>query len=74
MDVFHFVEFGQLRHLHHTVDTYSGLQWTTALSSEKADSVITHLLEVMPIMEQLYKLRLTMPSIYLCKMKQFFAY
>jgi hypothetical protein len=27
--------------------TYSGFQWATALTSEKADSVIMHLLEVM---------------------------
>lgn len=31
----------------HTTDTYSGFQWATALSSEKAESVITRLLEVM---------------------------
>ncbi|KAL6062885.1 hypothetical protein STEG23_004248 [Scotinomys teguina] len=50
MDVFHFAEFGKLKYVHHTIDTYSGFQWATALSSEKADSVITHLLEVMAIM------------------------
>ena len=49
MNVFHFVEFGKLKYVHHTIDTYSGFQWATALSSEKADSVITHLLEVMAI-------------------------
>ena len=32
------------------IDMYSGFQWATTLSSEKADSVITHLLEVMTIM------------------------
>jgi hypothetical protein len=31
----------------HTIVTYSRFQWATALSSEKADAVITHLLEVM---------------------------
>ena len=50
MDVFHFTEFGKLRYVHHSVDMFSGLQWATALSSVKADSVITHLLEVMAIM------------------------
>ncbi|KAL6038262.1 hypothetical protein STEG23_034935 [Scotinomys teguina] len=50
IDVFHFAEFGKLKYVHHTIDTYSGFQWATALSSEKADSVITHLLEVMAIM------------------------
>lgn len=33
--------------LHHTIDIYSEFQWATALSPEKTDSVITHLLEVM---------------------------
>ena len=47
MDVFHFVEFGKLKYVHHTIDTFSGFQWATALSSEKADS----LLEVMAIMD-----------------------
>ena len=50
MDVFHFTEFGNLRYVHHTIDTFSGFQWATALSSEKADSVIIPLLEVMAIM------------------------
>ncbi|KAL6092317.1 hypothetical protein STEG23_003249, partial [Scotinomys teguina] len=50
VDVFHFAEFGKLKYVHHTIDTYSGFQWATALSSEKADSVITHLLEVIAIM------------------------
>ncbi|ERE69715.1 sorting nexin-6-like protein [Cricetulus griseus] len=45
MDVFHFAEFGNLKYVHHTIDTFSGFQWATALNSEKADSVITHLLE-----------------------------
>ena len=49
MDVFYFTEFGKLKYVHHTIDTYSGLQWATALYSEMADSVITHLLEVMAI-------------------------
>ena len=49
MDVFHFVEFGKLKYAHHITDTYSGFQWAIALSSEKTDSVITHLLEVMAI-------------------------
>ena len=47
MDVFHFTEFGKLKYVHHTTDTYSGSQQETALSSEKADSVTMHLLEVM---------------------------
>ena len=50
MDVFHFPEFCKLKYVHHTIDNYSEFQWATALASEKADSVITHLLEVMDIL------------------------
>ena len=53
MDVFYFTEFGKLKYIHHTIDIYSGFHWTIsekALISEKADSVITNLLEVMAIM------------------------
>ena len=50
MDVFHFREVGKLKYVHHTIDTYSGFQWATTFSSEKAHSVITHLLEVIAIM------------------------
>lgn len=48
--LFHCVEFEKLKFIHLTIDTYSGFQWATAFSSEKVDSVITHLLEVMAIM------------------------
>lgn len=57
MDVFHFIEFGKLRYVHHTIDTYSGFQWTTALASEKADSVITHLLDVVAMMGILIQIK-----------------
>ncbi|EGV93609.1 HERV-K_3q27.3 provirus ancestral Pol protein [Cricetulus griseus] len=50
MDVFHFAEFGNLKYVHHTIDKFSGFHWATALNSEKADSVIVHLLEVMAVM------------------------
>jgi hypothetical protein len=49
MDVFHFPEFCKLKYVHHTIDNYSEFQWATALASEKADSVITHLLEILNI-------------------------
>ena len=49
MDMFHFAERIKLKYVHHTVVTYSRIQWATALSSEKADSVITYLLDVMAI-------------------------
>ncbi|KAL6078044.1 hypothetical protein STEG23_004480 [Scotinomys teguina] len=75
MDVFHFAEFGKLKYVHHTIDTYSGFQWATALSSEKADSVITHLLEVMAIMGIPAQIKIDNAPAYVSgKMKQFFAY
>lgn len=60
MDVLDFTEFGKLKYIHRTIDTYSGFRWATALASEKADSVITHVLEVMAIMGYPYKLKRTM--------------
>ena len=75
MDVFHFMEFGKLKYVHHTIDTYSGFQWATALSSEKADSVITHLLEVMAIMGIPAQIKTDNGPAYVSKkMKRFFAY
>lgn len=50
MDVFHFVEFGKLTFMHCTTDTYAEPRWETALNAEKADSTITHLLQIMTIM------------------------
>ena len=51
MDVLYFAEFGNLKYVHHIINTYSCFQWVIALSSEKADSVIMPLLEVMAIMD-----------------------
>ena len=50
MFVFYFTEFGMLKYVQYTIDTHSGFQWAIALPSEKADSVITHLFEVIAIM------------------------
>ena len=50
MDKFHFIEFGKLKYVYHTINTCSSFQWANDLSSEKVDLVITHLLEVMTIM------------------------
>lgn len=51
--MFHFVKFGGLRYVHlsvhQTVDVYSEYPWDFALNSEKADSEIAHLLEVIAI-------------------------
>ena len=49
MDVFHFVKFRKLKYVHNTIHTCSGFQWETALSSEKDDSAISHLLKVIVI-------------------------
>ena len=75
MDVFHFAEFGKLRYVHHTIYTYLGFQWATALSSEKTYSVITHLLEVMAIMCIPAQIKTNNGLAYISKkIKQFFAY
>ena len=50
MDVFHFTKFGKLKCVLYTVDTYSRFQRATALTTEKADTIVTYLLEVMAIM------------------------
>ena len=69
------MEFGKLKYVHHTIDTYSGFQWATALSSEKADLVITHLLEVMAIMGISTQIKAENGPAYVSKkMKCFFAY
>jgi hypothetical protein len=47
VNVFDFEEFGKLKFIHHTIDTYSVSQWVSALRFEKADSVLAHVLEVM---------------------------
>jgi len=57
MDVFYFTELGKLKYVHHGIDTYSGFQWATPLVSEKADSVITHLLEGVTIMVILIQIK-----------------
>ena len=58
MSVFHFVEFGQLKCEYHTIDTFSGFQWATALKFEKVESVMS---KVMVIMGMPVQLRLTIP-------------
>ena len=75
MDVFHFAEFGNLKYVHHTIDTFSGFQWATALISEKADSVITHLLEVMAVMGIPAQIKTDNSQAYVStKLEQFFKY
>ena len=50
MDVIYISSFGQQKYVHHTIDTYTRFQWATALHSEKADTVITHLLSSFAVM------------------------
>lgn len=49
MDVTHYPEFGTLKFVHRSVDAFSGFARATALSSEKADAAITHLLEAISV-------------------------
>ena len=73
VNVFHFAEFENLEYVHHTIDTYSEFQWATALGFEKADSVITQLLEVMAIMGIPVKIKTdNAPAYVSSKMKQFY--
>ncbi|XP_012891485.1 PREDICTED: endogenous retrovirus group K member 8 Pol protein-like [Dipodomys ordii] len=46
MDVTHVPEFGRLKYLHISVDTFSGVVLATPLPGEKATDVISHCLEV----------------------------
>ena len=50
MDVIYISSFGQQKCVHHTIDTCTHFQWATALHSEKADAVITHLLSCFAVM------------------------
>lgn len=49
--MFYFVEFGELRYIcvwmRHTTDARSEFQWASAMNSEKDNSEIAHLLEMM---------------------------
>ena len=75
MDVFHFSELGKLKYVHQTIDIYSGFQWATAWSSEKAKFVITHLLDVMAIMGIPVQIKTENDASYVTnKMKEFSAY
>lgn len=70
----HCVEFGKLKFIHLTTDTYSGIQWATSFSSKKVDSVMTHLLEVMVITEIPVQIKTdNVPTSVSSKMEQFFA-
>jgi hypothetical protein len=62
-------------YIDHTIGMYSGFQWVTALSFEKADCVITHLLEIMAIMGIPAQIKTDNAPTYVPnKMKQFFVY
>lgn len=57
MDVTYVPSFGRLKYVHHTIDTWSHFQWATPLPSEKANSVITHLLTCFAVMGVSTKLK-----------------
>ncbi|KFV04736.1 hypothetical protein N340_12039, partial [Tauraco erythrolophus] len=50
MDVTHFSEFGRLKYVHVTVDTFSKFIWATAQTGEKASHVKRHLTACFAIM------------------------
>lgn len=75
MGMFPFSEFGKQMYVHPTIDTHSGFQLATSVSSEKPDCVVTHSLEIMAIMViQTQNKTDNAPTYVSSKMKQFFAY
>ena len=57
----------------YNIEIYTGFQWETTLTSEKADSVITHLLEVIAFMEIPVQIKTDNAPAYVSnKMKGFF--
>ncbi|KFP36140.1 hypothetical protein N324_00956, partial [Chlamydotis macqueenii] len=50
MDVTHVPEFGRLKYVHVTIDTFSKMLWATAQTGEKALHVIQHLMACFAIM------------------------
>ncbi|RLV62914.1 hypothetical protein DV515_00018815 [Chloebia gouldiae] len=50
MDVTHVAEFGKLRYVHVTVDTYSKYIWATAQAGEKALHVVRHMTSSFAVM------------------------
>ena len=73
MDMFHFVEFGKLKYVQHTIDTYSGFWREIVLSFEKADLVTTDLLYFMAIIDISAQIKMDNVPPYVSKiMKQLF--
>ncbi|NXO53197.1 POK19 protein, partial [Aramus guarauna] len=50
MDVTHVTEFGRLKYMHVTIDTYSKYIWATAQAGERASHVIRHLTSCFAVM------------------------
>ncbi|KAL6056195.1 hypothetical protein STEG23_009514, partial [Scotinomys teguina] len=64
--------FGKLKYVHHTIDIYPVFKWSTPMSPEKTDSIITHLLEVVIIIGIHVQIKIDNPPTYVSsKMKQF---
>lgn len=74
--MYYFVEFEILKYVHmlilHTIDTYSKFQWPSALSSEKDNSEIAHLLTMMVILEMLLQAEANDALEPVCSKVQFF--
>lgn len=72
MDVTHVPEFGRLKYLHVTVDTYSHFAWATPQTGEKAIHIIRHLTSCFAVMGVPQKLKTDNGSAYTSeKMRKF---
>lgn len=72
MDVTQVPEFGKLKFLHHSIETYSHFSWASVMSTEKADTVITHLLEAFAVMGKPRAIKIDNGSAYLSGKYQHF--
>ena len=50
MDVTHVPEFGRLKYVHVSIDTFSRMLWATAQAGEKAAHVVRHLTACFAVM------------------------
>ena len=72
---FLFCRIWKTKYIHHTIDTYAGFQWATALISEKVDCVILHGMEIMAVMALSAEIKTdNVPSNVSNNIEQFFAY
>lgn len=50
--VLHFTEIREVKYMHHATGSYSEFRWSFALNSGKHDSMFTHLLEMVAVLEE----------------------